>query len=133
MPAGEFPAGLLDNMAKRAKYVGSPYHKKSPGDYGLVPPFAPRPGATLCDGDGQEIKKTKALRMLRKGIRLGLVSQQQRNGWPQNVWMVQDGEAYEAQLQNEDNGEYHGYPLSNDDDFGAEVLNAWNERRQTHN
>jgi hypothetical protein len=58
-----------------------------------------------------------------------MLSVQQRNGWPQNVWAVSAaGEPFEAQLENPERGDYHGYPMAADDDFRVFVLNEWNRR-----
>ena len=43
-------AKSLTTLAKKIRYVGSPFHKRNPGDFGLVPPAQPRPDKTLCDG-----------------------------------------------------------------------------------
>ncbi|MCX6359887.1 MAG: hypothetical protein NT029_08780 [Armatimonadetes bacterium] len=115
------PAGL----AERASYGGNPEHKRNPGDFGLDPPSRPRPGKTLCDGAGI-LRRAEALRWLREGMRRGLVSLQEHNGWPQNVWAVtEDGHALEAQLENEATGAYHGYPMQLTDPLRTEVLNRW--------
>lgn len=48
--------------------------------------------------------------LLREGLRRGVFSPQERNGWPQNVWAVTEkGEPLEA--QRETDGVYHGYPM----------------------
>jgi hypothetical protein len=40
-----------------------------------------------------------------------------RNGFPQNIWAVsENGYALEAQLGNQENGEYHGYPMDSEND-----------------
>jgi hypothetical protein len=39
-------------LRRAASYEGSPYHKRSPGDFGLIPPAAPRLDKTLCDEGG---------------------------------------------------------------------------------
>lgn len=62
-------------------------------------------------------------------MRRGLVSAQQRNGWPQNVWAVADnGVELEAQLDNENQGSYHGYPLQASDPLCAEVQVRWRQQ-----
>ena len=114
-------------MAAIVRYGGNPEHKSRPSDYGLTPPASPRPGKTLCDG-AAEIPKARAAELLRAGIRRGIVSVHESSGWPQNVWAVADGEAYEAQLENRELGAYHGYPMPNDDDFRVNVMAEWNNR-----
>ncbi len=73
------------DLAQRTCYGGNPEHKRHPGDYGLTPPSNPRPGKTLCDAF-ERILQVEAERLLAEGIKKGMVSIQQRNGWPQNVW-----------------------------------------------
>jgi hypothetical protein len=57
-----------------------------------------------------------------------MVSVQSRDAWPQNVWSVLEGEAYEAQLENREVGVYHGYPMPSDDDFRHLILLEWGRR-----
>lgn len=118
----------LDRLSERVRYGGNPEHKRNPGDFGLTPPSFPRPDKTLCDLAGV-LRRTDAEALLRKGIKLGLVSQQTRDGYPQNVWAVSNGLVpLEAQLENPGNGTYHGYPMPEDDAFREKVLEMWRER-----
>jgi len=49
-----------------------------------------------------------------------------RGAYPQNIWSVTDeGEPLEAQLDNEEQGSYHGYPMPQSDPFRDQVLQAW--------
>lgn len=115
----------LADIACRARYVGSPLHKRNPANFGLHPPAAPRQGRTLCDSavDRREIAQA----LLATGLRKGLVSEQVRNEWPQNVWAVTDaGVALEAQLDTEVLGTYHGYPMTDADPLRDEVVRRWN-------
>ncbi len=58
-----------------------------------------------------------------------MVRQQTSGGWPQNVWAVSEqGEPFEAQLENGTAEVYHGYPMPRDDDFREIVLNEWARR-----
>jgi hypothetical protein len=128
LPAAQWTAAQGDTLASAATYRGNPEHKMRPGDYDLTPPRNPRPGKTLCDAD-RDFLKADALDLLRKGLARGMVSRQRRNEWPQNVWAVSDtGEAFEAQLENQDTGVYHGYPMPIDDDFRSEVIEQWGIR-----
>jgi hypothetical protein len=116
----------LAPLADRVRYTGSPYHKRKPGDFGLTPPSQPRPDKTLCDMVGIT-SKLEAWRLLRNGVRKGLISVQRRGEFPQNIWSVtQDGIPLEAMLEDRVQGTYHGYPLASHDDFGDEVLERWN-------
>ena len=108
-----------ESWAESARYTGNPEHKRNPGDFGLTPPSAARLGKTLCD-DANILAKAEALALLRTGLRAGLVSRQQRNGWPQNVWArTENGDLVEAQLEGD--GAYHGYPMPQNDPF-REIL-----------
>ena len=70
-----------------------------------------------------------ATALLRSGFRRGMVSEQKRGGWPQNVWAVDaDGTVYEAQLSNSVLGEYHGYPMTKADSFTAFISKEWENR-----
>lgn len=115
----------LEGIADKVRYGGNPEHKRNPGDFGLMPPASPRPDKTLCDGANILVRK-HALELLKAGILRGLVSEQFRNGFPQNVWAVtQNGIPLEAQLENAVNGTYHGYPMPEADAFRVLVLKKW--------
>lgn len=126
--AGEFSVDARENLAKSAKYGGNPEHKRSPGDYGLTPPTSPRPGKTLCDAVRQ-VLKDEATELLKSGFRKGMISVQRAGAWPQNVWALsENGEVYEAQLENSNQGIYHGYPMPINDDFRIIVIREWGQR-----
>jgi hypothetical protein len=116
-------------LLKSVGYSGNPEHKRNPGDFGLPLPSQPRPDKTLCDAAGITAKH-EAMDLLKNGIQKGLVSEQQRNGFPQNIWAVTDeGCPMEAQLENEQSGIYHGYPMPITDPFREEVLARWNNSK----
>lgn len=120
----------LERLAGVAHYRGNGEHKRNPGDFGLPPPLGPRPGKTLCDG-ASIFQRRVALQLLREGIRRGLVSEQVRGSYPQNVWAVSDaGIALEAQLDNRETGSYHGYPMLDDDAFREKVIAKWRAHRE---
>ena len=115
----------LEDLAARVRYGGNPEHKHNPGDFGLTPPARPRADKSKCDWAGI-VERAVALRLLREGIRRGLVSEQRRGGYPQNVWAVtDDGYPLEAQLENSGSGAYHGYPMPETDPFRDVVLERW--------
>lgn len=115
----------ISRLVGRVRYGGNPAHKKNPGDFDLKPPAQPRADKTLCDAVGIT-KRSEALQLLQEGVRRGLVSEQTRGDFPQNVWAVtQDGIPLEAQLENLDQGTYHGYPMPSTDDFREEVSRRW--------
>jgi len=118
---------LLKYLEEEVRYVGSPLHKRSPGDFGLIPPPQPRPDKTLCDG--VKIFQVKvALKLLRAGVAKGLISKQFRGKFPQNIWTVTtNGVPLEAQLDNLDVGTYHGYPMGDGDPLAKKVIERWNK------
>ncbi len=119
-------AGDTRVIARRVSYGGNPEHKRNPGDFGLNPPAAhSRPDKSLCDDVGI-FSRAVALRLLRAGIRKGLISVQEREGWPQNIWAVTSGGVpLEAELENAGQGTYHGYPMPHDDPLRVQVLKKW--------
>jgi hypothetical protein len=126
-PTAHWPRQVLDELVQHVSYGGNPEHKSRPGDFGLHPPTNPRPGKTLCD-KVREFSKADALELVRAGMRRCMVSVQQRGRWPQNVWSVHDDEPFEAQLENQERGVYHGYPMPSDDDFGLMIIEEWKRR-----
>ena len=121
-------AADLQRMAEKVRYGGNPEHKRNPGDFGLSPPRHPRPGKTLCDG-AEILSRREALALLREGIRKGLISRQFRGDYPQNIWAVAAGGVpLEAQLENAEQGVYHGYPMPEADPLHEEVLARWGKR-----
>jgi len=122
--------GVLKRLATQVRYSGNPAHKKHAGDFGLTPPTSPRSDKTLCDGAGI-LTKEHALKLLREGILKGMISDQERNGFPQQVWAVsENGVALEAQLDNQEQGTYHGYPLLPFSPLWHKVIKRWNENKQ---
>lgn len=120
-------SGELDSLARRVKYTGNPAHKRNPGDFGLTPPAQPRADKTLCDAV-RIASLLESTRLLRQGVAKGLISEQARGDFPQNIWAVtQDGVPLEAQLEDRTQGTYHGYPMPSTDDFREEVLSRWNQ------
>ena len=120
----------LELLARRVQYTGNAEHKRNPGDFGLPPPQGPRPGKTLCDG-ANILELKAAIKLLKEGVRRGLVSKQVRNHFPQNVWAVTaDGIPLEAHLDNRETGTYHGYPMPEDDAFRENVITKWQAYRE---
>lgn len=116
-------AAQIEQWITAARYGGNPEHKRNPGDFGLTPPAGARMGKTLCD-QVNIFSRDVALELLRDGFRRRLVSRQQRDGWPQNIWAVTSaGEPLEA--QHEGGGVYHGYPMPENDPFRDVVLQRW--------
>lgn len=118
----------VDELQHRVRYGGNPEHKMNPGDFNLDPPAIPRADKTLCDRVAI-FSHREALACLKKGIQSYLLSQQQRNGLPQNIWSVTDrGEPLEAQLENAEKAIYHGYPMPESDPFCQIVLQRWRDQ-----
>lgn len=116
---------ILNDLANNVRYIGSPYHKRNPGDFALTPPSQPRPDKTLCDGAGI-FKVVDAQRWLEEGMRRGMISPTMQNGFPKQIWAVTDeGVVLEAKYNNEGPGNYHGYPLFTPDPFRLVVLDRW--------
>lgn len=117
-----------EQLSSSVKYGGNPEHKRNPGDFGLTPPSSPRPGKSLCDTIDIYTRK-EALKLLKNGLKKGLVSKQFTGEWPQNIWsMTKDGIPLEAQLENSGNGTYHGYPMPESDPLSREVIQQWKDR-----
>ncbi|MBI1292850.1 hypothetical protein GC173_16680 [bacterium] len=113
----------MDRWGKQVRYGGKPEHKRNPRDFNLNPPASPRPHKSCCD-DAGDIDLRKATALLKAAFREGWISKNMRNGFPQNVWVVDSdtGIPFEAQLENAENGTYHGYPLTQKDPFRAVIL-----------
>ena len=115
----------LERMERDARYRSSSYHRFAALCSGPESTMVFRPDKTVCDMPASR----KATDLLRLGFRRGMVSEQRRNGWPQNVWAVDaDGIVYEAQLSNSGLGEYHGYPMKQGDSFAGFVGKEWEKR-----
>lgn len=123
-PVGAQAVESLEALAERLRYVGSPLHKRGPGDFGLDPPAALRQGKSICD-DVVDCK-ADAQALLKDGAKKGLVSTQNSGGFPQNVWAVAaTGVALEAMLDNAESGTYHGYPMPESDPLRTFVIERW--------
>ena len=116
----------LGELASTVAYGGNPEHKRSPGDFKLNPPAAPRPAKTLCDIAGIT-RRNEAVDYLRQGLRRGMVSERQVDGWPQNVWAV-TGEGVVLEAQRDGAGSYHGYPMPSSDPMWREVFKRWHQK-----
>ncbi len=118
----------LARLSAKVVYIGSGFHKRSPGDFGLVIPPQPRPNKTLCDAV-HIYKRDTAQRLLQDGVTRSLISVQRRGEFPQNIWAVAPGDiALEAQLDNVEPATYHGYPMLAVDPLAKEVLRRWKEQ-----
>ncbi|PKM37142.1 MAG: hypothetical protein CVV06_07360 [Gammaproteobacteria bacterium HGW-Gammaproteobacteria-10] len=119
---------VSDVLVKKVKYGGNPEHKKNPGDFELTPPSSPRTAKSLCD-TVEIFTKKAAIAHIKAGLRKGMISEQMKGKWPQNIWAVtRDGTPLEAQLENPETGMYHGYPMPESDPFSHEVIKEWKIR-----
>lgn len=117
-------------LIETVNYGGNSEHKKNPNDFNLKPPVGARQGKSLCDEVGI-FEKEKAVDLLKEGVRRGMISEQERNEFPQNIWAVDsNGKPLEAQLENQATGTYHGYPVPESDPMGSEIIEEWNGRRR---
>lgn len=118
----------LEELVDQVQYGGHPHHKRSPGDFGLTPPAAPRPNKSLCDGVNI-FQRSVACGLLRKGICRGIVSRDADDSFPRHIWAVtEEGHVLEARCDDLVNGRYHGYPLEPQDPMASLVIERWNEQ-----
>ncbi|HBM65162.1 hypothetical protein QOT74_14430 [Pseudomonas aeruginosa] len=123
--AGQLDSERLKELKGAISYGGNPEHKRNPGDFGLKPPADPRRGKSLCDV-AEIFSRAEALKLLQDGIGKELVSDREDNGWPKNIWSVTEaGIPLEAQLENPETGQYHGYPMPDSDPLASEVISRW--------
>lgn len=103
------PPALLTCLAAAVNYAGSSKHKRHPHLYGLPPFRGNRGDATLCDRHAgfQPEDMPTISRMLRRGIKSGLVGEEGRIVWA----VADDGWIFEFRQTNATQSEYHGYPL----------------------
>lgn len=115
-------------LAAEVHYTGNPAHKRDPGDFDLTPPSAARQNATLCDDAGL-FKRKDAKLLLRNGAKKGLVDARSKGEFPLLIWSVNDdGIVFEAQLENAEQGDYHGYPMPISDPLRPDILRAASKR-----
>ena len=116
-------------LRDHAGYEGISYHKRSPGDFGLTPPAAPRPDKTLCD-EANITRRDLADALLAQAIAGGLVSDGEGGpGFPKQLWAVDEhGQVFEAMYGGSKTGLYHGYPIRRVDPWFDEVTRAWEKR-----
>ena len=108
----------LEELAGRVRYEPSPRHKKNPVEYGLTPlgdKGTPCERSSAFKSGTPIAKLKKAKTLLKRGVKMGLVSKQWEGDFPSAIWAVtDDGEPFEARLENREQGTYHGFPLLDD-------------------
>jgi hypothetical protein len=125
LPKGHYNSDEIEHFRSTLKYIGAPFHKKYPGNYGFTPPTAYRPAKSICDGK-RSILKEEAVKLFLAGIDKELFGNPGPDGMPKYVWAIDDdGEVYEAKT---DSTGYHGYRLEDEDDWRDVVLKAWKQR-----
>lgn len=113
-----------------ACYVGSGHHKRNPADYGFER-TNPRPTKSMCDLE-RLITLDEARRLMAMGIELGLLSEPREGGFPKYIWSVSEhGEVFESKTDTTGTGQYHGYPLEDEDEMHTYVKSIWTERCQS--
>ena len=116
-------------LRARARYEGSPFHKKEPHNFDLTPPTSPRKDKTLCDEAGIFDKKV-ASDLFARAIDVGLVSAKDKlSGFPAQMWVVGDGRVFEIMYGGSQEGYYHGYPIRRSNLLFDKILTAWAARR----
>ena len=105
--------------------TGSAFHKARPNDFGLTPPTNPRPDKTLCD-EADIFEKATARALFTAAIAGGLVSEKDgADGFPKQLWVVNEGRVYELMYGGSKTGRYHGYPIRNSDPLADQVRARW--------
>jgi hypothetical protein len=98
-----------EEVAQRARYVGSPEHKTYPSRAGQ-PRWGTRSDKARCDRFGEE-DWPRLQAVLREAILNSCVDKEFRGTFPARVWAFINGVLQEARLTNQVNGEYHGFPV----------------------
>lgn len=102
---------VLRNVAERARYIGSAFHKDIPSFAGPAP--HPRPDASICPRN-LECQQAQIQYWLEQAIVAGNISGHDIRGqFPHKVWHREGDVVYEA--VGDSNGLYHGYPLEPDE------------------
>jgi len=99
-----------EEVAVRARYVGSGEHKALPIDasYDLVSAAHKRSDSSRCD---PKITREQAEQALRDAIKRGNVSAEFQDDFPAYVWGNLDGRFYAARLINREAGHYKAWPI----------------------
>lgn len=115
-----------EKLSKEANYVGSGHHKRNPLDYGFQR-TNPVPTKSLCDLK-RKITRAEAQALMAAGIERGMVSEMRESGFPKFIWSVsEEGEVFESKTDSM-TGEYHGYPIEDEDTVLQYIKSVWEER-----
>ena len=104
------PSGVdLEEVVRRVRYVGSPYHKDRPGSAGM--PKRRVPAGNKCPSHLAEDLDT-VQSWLESAIRAGRTGRwDAEHGLPREVFHTEGGVTFQAVLGSPGSGEYHGFPL----------------------
>ena len=124
----EIERRYLEELKNRARYTGSPHHKRIPADYGFHPPVSPRPNKSLCDGH-RCVQLHEATALFREAIDRGMISTYRIGGYPKYVWAVDSDErVFESKLER-GHHRYHGYELAEGEEtMRQRVIEEWARR-----
>ncbi len=128
--AADPPSALLDHLRAAATYKGSPKHKSHPHLYNLPQLTGSRGDATLCDRDaGFQPEDMRTIpKMIRRGIKAGLVDKEGRIIWT----VADDGWMFELRQTNATLCEYHGYPLRQTEAIASQIFDRFAPWAQEH-
>lgn len=113
------------DLAERAGYGAYSKHKFNPTAYGLRPYAGRDVERTYCDAHAKfgQADFDRIPLLQKRGIMLGLTSEQAEGGDPSLLWTIDDnGWIYELRMTNSGQAQYHGYPLLKGDAFARQVL-----------
>ena len=109
--AASWPGRLApEDVAMRARYVGSGEHKSLPLDasYAVESAAHKRSDSSRCD---PKITREQAEQVLREAIKLGNVSAEFQDNFPAYVSGRIEGQFYAARLINREAGHYKAWPI----------------------
>lgn len=117
----------LERLAQNARYWPQPVSSSTirKEDRFSIPVHGRR---LVCDPRGPIANLFQAIRLLKMGIKNGLIdSQKDKDGWPEYAWAVKAATVYEAKrlFRNGTKCYYHAYQLPSTDPFIPLVLEAW--------
>lgn len=114
-----------EELSAQATYGPYSKHKFNPTAYGLKPYAGSDVERTYCDAHS-DFGKGDFIRipiLLRRGVMLGLWSDQNSEDVPDLLWTIDDrGWIFELRITNAGQAQYHGYPVLPEDAFARHVL-----------
>ena len=118
---------MQERLALSGKVTYGPYakHKFHPAAYNLAPYAGQDVERTYCDEHARFGKEqfNRIPILLRRGVMLGLWSDQIDAGVPRLLWTIDEGGwIFELRITNFGQLQYHGYPILPGDAFARHVL-----------